>query len=156
MRQKKKNTKLESQTLAEAARVCACFNFRKASRAVTQFFDTVLQPSGLRSTQFVILVRIGADGSTGLPALARGLHVDRSTLTRNLQPLAREGLLKISGGRGERASAVRLTPKGERALLATVPLWEKAQTRFVDLFGTERWSAMLTDLDRVVNAARGA
>ncbi len=58
----KKNATPDSETLAEAGRVCACFNFRKASRAVTQFFDVALQPSGLRSTQFVILVRIGADG----------------------------------------------------------------------------------------------
>jgi DNA-binding MarR family transcriptional regulator len=152
----KKNAKPDSQTLAEAARVCACFNFRKASRAVTQFFDAVLQPSGLRSTQFVILVRIGADVRPNLPNLARSLNVDRTTLTRNLQPLVREGLLKISGGREERASAVRLTPKGERALAATVPLWVRAQTRFVEQLGGARWTSMLADLDRVVDAAHGA
>jgi len=147
----KKNLKPDSAALAEAARICACFNFRKASRAVTQLFDAVLQPGGLRSTQFVILVRIGAAGHENLPDLARGLHVDRSTLTRSLKPLAREGLLRISGGGDERASTVRLTPKGERKLAATVPLWEAAQTRFVGRFGGERWAAMLEDLHRVVD-----
>lgn len=151
-----KNTKPDSKTLAEAARVCACFNFRKASRAVTQFFDKVLQPNGLRSTQFVILVAIGAEGRPNLPELARALNVDRSTLTRNLQPLARDGLLRVSEEKGERASAVRLTPKGERLLAATVPLWAKAQTRFVELFGGQRWPSMLEDLNRVVDAAHGA
>ncbi len=150
-----KSPKPDSETLAEAARVCACFNFRKASRAVTQLFDTVLQPGGLRSTQFVILVRIGADGSPSLPDLARGLNVDRSTLTRNLQPLLREGLLRIAGGGDERASTVRLTPKGERKLATTVPLWEAAQTRFVGRFGGDRWAAMLEDLHRVVDVAHG-
>jgi DNA-binding MarR family transcriptional regulator len=152
----KKNAAPDAKTLAEAARICACFNFRKASRAVTQFFDAVLQPSGLRSTQFVILVRIGADGSPNLPDLARSLNVDRTTLTRNLQPLVREGLLRISLGREERASAVRLTAKGRRQLGATVPLWEKAQTRFVERFGGARWPSMLADLNRVVDAAHGA
>lgn len=151
-----KNTKPDAKTLAEAARVCACFNFRKASRAVTQLFDTVLQPSGLRSTQFVILVAIGAEGHPNLPGLARSLNVDRSTLTRNLQPLARDGLLRVLEGRGERASIVRLTPKGERLLAATVPLWEKAQGRFVEMFGGQRWPSMLADLNRVVDAAHGA
>jgi DNA-binding MarR family transcriptional regulator len=151
-----RNTKPDSKTLAEAARVCACFNFRKASRAVTQFFDAILQPSGLRSTQFVILVAIGADGRPNLPGLARALNVDRSTLTRNLQPLARDGLLKVSDGKGDRASDVRLTPKGERLLASTVPLWEKAQKRFVDQFGGQRWPTMLEDLNRVVDAAHGA
>jgi DNA-binding MarR family transcriptional regulator len=84
------------------------------------------------------------------------LNVDRSTLTRNLQPLAREGLLRISGTRGERASSVRLTPKGERVLVATVPLWEKAQKAFVDRLGGKRWQAMLGDLNRVVSVVHEA
>jgi DNA-binding MarR family transcriptional regulator len=154
--QRRKNSKPDSQTLAEAARVCACFNFRKASRAVTQLFDTMLQPSGLRSTQFVILVAIGAEGRPNLPDLARALNVDRSTLTRNLQPLAREGLLRVAEGRGERASTVRLTAKGERALAATVPLWAAAQARFVERLGGVRWQSMLDDLGRAVDAAHGA
>lgn len=152
----KKSTKPDSQTFAEAARVCACFNFRKASRAVTQLFDNVLQPSGLRSTQFVILVSVAAEGSPNLPLLARRLNVDRSTLTRNLQPLARRGLLRITAGRDERASSVRLTAKGERLLLVTVPYWRQAQERFVEQIGGQRWSAMLDDLNRVVEAAHGA
>ena len=152
----KKNTHPDSKTLAEAARVCACLNFRKAARAVTQLFDAMLQPSGLRSTQFVILVAIGAEGRPTLPALSRALNVDRTTLTRNLKPLAREGLLRVNGARGERASAARLTHKGERVLAATVPLWEKAQKRFVDQFGGQRWPTMLEDLNRVVEAAHGA
>jgi DNA-binding MarR family transcriptional regulator len=152
----KTNSKPDSKTLAEAARVCACFNFRKASRAVTQLFDNMLQPGGLRSTQFVILVAVAVEGTARLPGLARMLNVDRSTLTRNLQPLAREGLLRISGTRGERASSVRLTPKGERVLVATVPLWEKAQKAFVDRLGGKRWQAMLGDLNRVVSVVHEA
>lgn len=152
----RKNTKPDPKTLAEAARVCACLNFRKASRAVTQFFDSVLQPSGLRSTQFVILVAIGAEGRPTLPSLARALNVDRTTLTRNLQPLVREGLVRVAGEKGRRASAARLTPRGERALSATVPLWVKAQTRFVEQVGGERWPGMLADLNKVVEAAHGA
>jgi DNA-binding MarR family transcriptional regulator len=152
----KKNAKPDSRALAEAARVCACFNFRKASRAVTQLFDTTLQPGGLRSTQFVILVAVAVDGTAKLPGLARMLNVDRSTLTRNLQPLAREGLLKITDTRGERASSVRLTAKGERVLVATVPLWEKAQKAFVERLGGKRWQAMLEDLNRVVDVVHEA
>ncbi|HEX5137965.1 MAG TPA: MarR family winged helix-turn-helix transcriptional regulator [Planctomycetota bacterium] len=152
----KKNSKPDPKTLAEAARVCACFNFRKASRAVTQMFDAVLHPGGLRSTQFVILVAVSAEGTAKLPELARMLNVDRSTLTRNLQPLAREGLLRISDTRGERASSVRLTPKGERLLLAAIPLWEKAQKTFVERLGGRRWQAMLEDLNRVVSVVHEA
>jgi DNA-binding MarR family transcriptional regulator len=146
---------LDKRFLAEAARACACFNFRKAARAVTQHFDTILQPGGLRSTQFVVLVAIEVEGAMQLPELARALNVDRSTLTRNLQPLARNGLLRISGGRA-RASTVRLTPKGRRALAAAVPLWELAQTRFVEQIGERSWETMLKGLHRVVDAAHEA
>ncbi|MCK6458797.1 MAG: MarR family winged helix-turn-helix transcriptional regulator [Planctomycetes bacterium] len=146
----KKNTKPDPEVLAEAARVCACFNFRKASRAVTQLFDNTLHPGGLRSTQFVILVAVAVDGAARLPALARMLNVDRSTLTRNLQPLARKGLVRISDTRGERASSVKLTAKGERVLVSMIPLWEKAQKGFVERLGGRRWRAMLDDLNSVV------
>jgi DNA-binding MarR family transcriptional regulator len=146
---------LDRDLLAEASRVCACFNFRKASRAVTQLFDSVLQPAGLRSTQFVVLVAIQAEGAMELPDLARALNVDRSTLTRNLQPLARAGLLRIAGGRS-RASSARLTPKGRRALAAAIPLWEVAQARFVEQLGGRRWESMLKGLHRVVDAAHEA
>jgi len=148
--------KLDKDLLIEAARVCACFHFRKASRAVTQLFDTILQPGGVRSTQFVILVAVYAEGKPRLPELARMLNVDRSTLTRNLQPLAREGLLRLTERRGQRASTVQLTRKGERTLAMALPLWEKAQTRFVDQLGGGRWQTMLRDLNRVVDAAHGA
>lgn len=152
----RKNATPDAQTLAEAARVCACFNFRKASRAVTQLFDNTLQPGGLRSTQFVILVAVSLEKDVRLPDLARMLNLDRSTLTRNLQPLARDGLLKTSDPSAKRSSTVRLTPKGERVLAETLPLWEKAQNAFVERLGGRRWQAMLDDLNRVVAAIHGA
>jgi len=73
----KKSPKPDPRTLAEAARVCACFNFRKASRAVTQLFDNTLQPGGLRSTQFVILVAVSVEGTARLPELARRAEATR-------------------------------------------------------------------------------
>ena len=94
----KKTPTPDPRLLAEAARVCACFNFRKASRAVTQLFDAVLHAGGLRSTQFVILVAVSLDKVARLPDLARVLNLDRSTLTRNLQPLVREGLRNVAAG----------------------------------------------------------
>jgi len=142
---------------AAAAAVCACFHFRRASRAVTQLFDTILAPSGLRSTQFVILVAVhAADGPVSLPDLANALGVDRSTLTRNLQPLRKAGLLRAVSNKRSRASHVRLTAKGTRVLNEAAPLWEEAQTRFVAKLGERRWPSLLGELDGVVSAARDA
>jgi hypothetical protein len=86
---------LDLEACAQAAAVCACFNFRKASRAVTQHFDEQLQPTGLRSTQLVILLAVAVYESSGMAELARALVMDRSTLTRNLRPLINQGLLTL-------------------------------------------------------------
>ena len=137
-------------------RICACFNFRKAARAVTQLYDSILQPSGLRSTQFVLLVAIEAEGKARLPDLARTLNVDRSTLTRNLQPLVRKGLVKITTPRNARASRVHLMAKGRRLLERTLPLWAEAQSRFESQIGRRRWKAMVNELTNVVDAAHDA
>jgi DNA-binding MarR family transcriptional regulator len=123
---------------------------------VTQFFDGVLHPSGLRSTQFVILVAIEAEGRVRLPDLARTLNVDRSTLTRNLQPLLRTGLVRTTTPRNARASNVQLTAKGRRLLTRTVPLWKEAQTRFEARVGHRRWKEMAVELTKVVQAAHEA
>jgi len=131
--------------------VCACFNLRKASRTVTQHFDAVLQPSGLRSTQFVLLVVAYAEEPVSLPRLAQALVLDRSTLTRNLKPLERDGLLRLERPAGGRGAVVRISAKGRRVLAATVPLWEKAQTSFVASLGAQRWGRLLEGLTAAVN-----
>lgn len=139
---------------AAAAASCACFNFRKAARAVTQFFDETLQPCGLRSTQLVILLATYLYESASVAQLARELVVDRSTLTRNLKPLEKQNLVRVITGTDRRTRLVELTPEGEAALLKAVPLWEKAQTQFVSRLGETRWRDMLANLSAAVDLAR--
>ena len=102
------------------ARTCACFNFRKASRSVTQLFDQILAPAGLRSTQLVILITGQLLGPSSIARLARELVMDRSTLTRNLKPLMNMGLLQFSQGDGKH-KAVEVTVEGQAALLRSAP-----------------------------------
>ena len=139
---------------AEAAAICACTSFRKASRAVTQLFDEALQPSGLRSTQLILLLEIVVAEPATVPRLARKLVMDPSTVTRNLQPLAKRGLLAAVAG--DRNQTFRLTALGRETLERAVPLWQRTQTAFVDRIGAERWEAMLRDLSDAVSAARGS
>lgn len=91
-----------------------------------------------------------------LPDLARTLNVDRSTLTRNLQPLLRSGLVRTTAPRNARANNVRLTAKGRRLLERTLPLWEEAQGRFERRFGIRRWKEMVGQLSKVVDVAHEA
>ena len=140
--------------IAQAAATCACFNFRKASRAVTQLFDETLQPVGLRSTQLVILIATHLLKSASVARLAKELVVERSTLTRNLMPLEKQKLVKIVPGDDKRTRLVTLTPKGLSLLDDAMPLWEQAQKQFVERLGVPRWDRMLGDLSTAVSATR--
>ena len=138
----------------EAASTCVCFNLRKASRAVTKLFDEALQPTGLRSTQFVTLLSVHVHYPVGLPALAKELVIDRSTLTRNLAVLQKNGLIESRSLNGKRSRVFRLTDDGVQALTEGIPLWEKAQSRFVTQFGPAKWADTLAVLSEAVETAR--
>jgi len=144
--------KRESEDYAEAARICACFNLRKASRAVTLFFDEVLAPTSLRSTQFVALLAILLNEPISLPALAREMVLERTTLLRNLEPLVRGKLVATS--RVSRSRMFRLTDKGRKAVEGAFPYWREAQERFVTRLGGTSWDRLLELLPGAVNAAR--
>jgi len=142
--------------LAEMARTCACFNFRKASRSITQLFDQILAPSGLRSTQLVILITAELLGPSSIARLARELVMDRSTLTRNLKPLLALDLLQFARPDNGKHKSVEVTDAGRRALVAAMPAWRQAQTHLVGRLGAERWERLIGDLAAVVEATRSS
>jgi len=139
---------------AQAAAVCACNSLRRASRAVTQLFDQTLEPSGLRSTQLVILLEIAVAESATVPELARRLVMERSTMQRNLQPLLKRRFIQVSADSARRSRGLTLTPQGRRAIDTAVPLWKKAQSSFVTHLGRRRWDLLREDLSAAVLAAR--
>jgi len=139
--------------LAEIAEACACLNVRKAARAVTHLYDEVLQPSGLRSTQFNLLVAVALAGEAPVMRLAEALVMDRTTLTRNLKPLESQGFLTIDAGTDRRKHLVRLTERGRQALVTALPYWEQAQDQVVRHLGQAQWHALLAELNAVVTLA---
>src|SRR5215208_7783388 len=148
--------RVASTKLEEVARACACANLRKAARAVTQLFDGVLAPSGLKSTQFTLLVTSRLMGETTVGELAGTMAMDRTTLSRNLKPLVREGLLEVRPGEDGRTRLVRVTTAGERSLDEAYPLWQQAQQETVSALGEERYEALLGDVAQAVSlAAKG-
>lgn len=122
----------------KAGQTCACFNVRKTARVVTQLYDEVLRPTGLRITQFALLVAAGGIGPVTVTRLAKMGAMDRTTLTRNLRPLEEQGFVQIEAGEDRRERQVTLTPRGQQALAAAFPLWEEAQAKIVRGFGRER------------------
>ncbi len=141
---------------ADAARNCGCFNLRKAARAVTQLYEAALAPSGIRATQFSVLVALALVDAAPLSRVADGLVMDRTTLTRNLRPLVRRGWVRIEAGEDRRERYLSLTRSGRAALDRALPLWQQAQARLHAHVGDARWGRLLADLQGLVATAQGA
>src|SRR5215204_3474262 len=112
------------------AGICNATALRKATRRVSQLYDMVLAPTGLRSTQRSILMHIARGGTPTMGDLAAALVLDRSALAHNLKPLERDGLVTVMVDETDRRSRrVALTAVGEEKLKASLELWKDAQRR---------------------------
>jgi DNA-binding MarR family transcriptional regulator len=143
----------ERSQLSEVATGCACRNLRRTARAVTQLYDDTLRPSGLRITQFTLLVAVGLSEPVPITRLADALDLDRTTLARDLKPLTERGLVEISAGEDRRTRQVRLTRQGRDAVARAYPLWQQAQARIVQGPAADRWQVMADGLEEVAALA---
>jgi DNA-binding MarR family transcriptional regulator len=122
---------------------CNCLAVRQAARHITQFYDQWLAPSGLRTTQFSILAKLRRMGPMTINALAAEMVMDRTTLGRNILPLARDGLVTAEQGHHDRRSKeLSITEAGEGSFRAGLRGWRDAQRRFEAAFGAERTANM--------------
>jgi DNA-binding MarR family transcriptional regulator len=128
---------------------CACFNVRRISRVMTQFFDGEVRRHGLRPTQTPILGALQARNGWGMAELSEWLGMERTTLLRNLRPLQRDGLVRVKGGGRGGHVELEITEKGRKTLAKMLPAWRAAQDKVVAILGKERWSAIITDLQSV-------
>ncbi len=133
----------DPKTLARGAHeTCICGSVRRAARAITQLYDDTLRPSGLRITQFSILGATMAMSPITLTRLANATVTDRTTLTRNLRLLEKQGLIRIDAGDDRREREISITRAGAAALKEAYPLWQKAQAQVIKGMGSEHWKAM--------------
>jgi DNA-binding MarR family transcriptional regulator len=120
--------------LLEIAQNCICFNLRRGARAATQYFDALFQEHGLRATQFTLLCALAIaekrELALSITQLADILILDRSTLTRNLQPLERDGLVNVELGTDRRTRVALLTEMGHARLAEVLTQWDKGQGHF--------------------------
>ena len=126
---------------------CVCFNLRRVTRAVTQFFDAEMRRHGIRPTQGTILLALNAKESWTMAELSDCLGLERTSLVRNLQPLQRDGLVQINGGGRGRLVELAITAKGRKQIEKLAPAWKSAQSAAVKTLGEKRWSALLSDLE---------
>lgn len=120
---------------------CSCFNLRRAVRRVTQIYDHALAPSGLKATQFSSLAVLAGNApgeGIAMTRLAEKLGMDRTTLTRNLGVLERDGLITVRTGDDPRSRMVALTIAGRTAFDHATPLWAEAQAKLAGHIGADQ------------------
>jgi DNA-binding MarR family transcriptional regulator len=135
---------------------CACSALRRAARAASQFYDLVLQPSGLKATQFFALKSIEEAGEIAQWKFSRENAVAVETLSRRFAALRKKGLVtaRIGGNHGERIYS--LTGSGKEALRRATPYWERAQTRLRLTLGDSDLRELLRVCETAVQAAQKA
>ncbi len=141
-----------SKTVSSTA--CVCATFRKATRALTLFYDEHLRPAGLRVTQYSLLRNVLAREPITVNRLADVTVTDRTTLTRNLRILEQAGFILIQPGQDRRAREVTITPKGREVIDRANPYWERAQADVLTRIGHEHWEILRQELTTMIELGR--
>ena len=125
---------------------CACGRLRRATRALTQLYDDAMAPAGLRVTQFSLLRTLATADRLRISDLAARQLLDRTALSRNLDPLVEHGLVKIVCGDDARTREAAITRKGRATLRAATPYWARAQKEVAARLGRDKLDALIAVL----------
>jgi DNA-binding MarR family transcriptional regulator len=146
----------KAQAGAVAESRCNCTALRKATRRISQLYDTALAPSGLKTTQRAILAQISRPQTTNVGALAEALVMDSGALAHTLKPLERDGLVAITVDPADRRNRlISLTRRGRSKLAETDALWERAQTGFEAAFGSTQSHVLRDAMKFLISAEFG-
>lgn len=142
--------KRNEDTLPNIDGLCNCLAARQASRYLTAVYDKALSPVDLRITQFSILHKLVRSGAITMGELAGAIAMDRTTLTSNLKPLERDGLIDIVPSKEDRrAKQAVITKAGLARYKKALPLWSEVQSTFEGAYGKSP-AARLRDALRAV------
>jgi DNA-binding MarR family transcriptional regulator len=122
---------------------CMCASLRRASRVLSQHYDTALRPLGLRATQFTLLQALSLAGEVSQGALGEILAIDSTTLTRTLAIMQRRGWITSRSGKDRRERKLSLSDTGRAEFKRALPYWEKVQQELHVRLGNERWNQLL-------------
>ncbi len=125
------------KTIDTIAGECIAVRLRMLNRAVTNLYDDALRPLGLKVSQMNILVAAGKLGTARPAEVCDHLHLDVSTLSRNVERMKARGWLEVVADEDGRAQPFRLTTQGRRLLEKAAPAWKQAQQQAKEILGEE-------------------
>lgn len=116
---------LDLQTRLLVDRNCFGLNIHRAGRVVAKKFDDAFRDAGINHWQFGLLMTVNVEGGLSVNELARSLVVDRTTITANVKPLERMGLISVRVDEADaRARRIEITQRGIDILRETYPIWQ--------------------------------
>lgn len=128
----------------EILQTCLITRTRQISRVLTTLYDDALRPFGINAPQLTLLVMVQELGPISRADLGRRNHHDRSTLTRNLQPLIAQGWIAEDVPEEDgRSRPLSTTPAGRSLLRRAAPAWANAQAAAKVLLSDEGAQAIM-------------
>jgi len=149
MKSKPGKANISIESIAEQ---CVAVRLRLLTRAVNKLYNKALRPHGLTVSQMNILVAVSCLKEAKQQDVCHVLHLDRSTLSRDVERMRTQGWVTTSSGEDGRTSLLKLTTNGRRLLQEVIPAWETAQRQATELLGTEH----VATLDRAAKALRSS
>ena len=133
---------------------CACATARQVARVLTQLYDSRLRDVGLEAPQFALMMALDRDGPCSQGALGRRHALDKTTVSRNLKVLDRNGWIESSVAIDRRERQLVLTAAGRKRLAAAKPVWKKAQAQLRSGMTAAQWDAMFRAFRTVTGTAQ--
>ncbi|MFN4090835.1 MAG: MarR family winged helix-turn-helix transcriptional regulator [Alphaproteobacteria bacterium] len=126
---------------------CLCLQVQRAARALARRYDDALRPLGLTSGQFSLLMSLNRPEPASMSSVAAVLAMDRTTVTANLKPLERRGLVRVVvADKDRRSRLMTLTPEGLALLATAVPVWDRVQAETARLLGEQGAAPLIAGL----------
>ena len=142
-----KRNDLPFEITLEVRDTCLCLHLQRAARAVARRFDAALRPLGLTNGQFSLLISLNRPEAASIGNVSTLLAMDRTTLTANLKPLERRGLLTVTvDDADKRTRRLSLTPAGRALLCAAVPAWRRTHAEIACLLTGSSSDRLRADL----------
>ena len=114
---------------------CLCLHIQCAARAIARRYDEALRPLGLTNGQFSLMMSMNRAAPPTIGQVSAVLAMDRTTLTANLKPLIRRGLVKVAPDPNDKRSRLMaLTQAGRKLMAEAVPVWKRTQEATERLF----------------------
>lgn len=135
------------ETTLEVRDSCLCLHARRAARALSRRFDEAFRPLGLTNGQFSLMMSLNRPQAPSIGQVSALLAMDRTTLTANLKPLVRRGLMTVTPDEADRRSRrLALTPEGRKLLAAAVPVWKRTHAALERLLDRSEPNRLRADL----------